>query len=57
MLMALKHVIGDSLIKYVNGYEVLKKLENCKTVVRSFLGSKDEWKIPWSYQWEKKLTM
>ena len=42
MLMALKHVIGDSLIKYVNGYEVLKKLENCKTVVRSFLGSKDE---------------
>ena len=35
-------VIGDSLIKYVSGYEVLKKLENCKAVVRNFLGSKDE---------------
>lgn len=42
MLMAIKRVIGDSLIKYVNGYEVLKKLENCKAVARSLLGSKDE---------------
>ena len=33
-------ILGDSMIKHVNGYEMPKKLENCKVHVKSFSGSK-----------------
>ena len=28
------------MIKHVNGYEISKKLKNCKALIRSFTGSK-----------------
>ena len=33
-------ILGVSMIKHVNGYQVSKKLENCKVLIRSFSGSK-----------------
>ena len=33
-------ILGDSMIKRVNGYDLSKKLKNCKVYVKSFLGSK-----------------
>ena len=33
-------ILGDSMIKHVNGYDMSKKLENCKVNVKSFSGSK-----------------
>ena len=34
------YIIGDSIVKYVQGYEISKSLENCKTYVKSFSGAK-----------------
>ena len=34
------YIIGDSIVKYVQGYEISKSLENCKTYVKSFSGTK-----------------
>ena len=31
---------GDSILKHMNGYEVTKKLDNCKVHVKSFSGAK-----------------
>ena len=33
-------ILGDSMIKHVNGYEMCKKLENCEVYVKGFSGSK-----------------
>ena len=33
-------MIGDSILKHVQGYEISKSLENCKTYVKSFSGAK-----------------
>ena len=33
-------ILGDSIIKHVNGYEISKKLQKCKVLVRSFSESK-----------------
>ena len=33
-------ILGDSMIKHVNGYEMSEKLENCKVYVKSFSGTK-----------------
>ena len=32
--------MGDSIVKYVRGYELLRKVENCKVHVKSFSGAK-----------------
>ena len=32
--------IGNSILKHVQGYEISKSLENCKTYVKSFSGAK-----------------
>ena len=32
-------ILGDSMIKHVNGYDMSKKLKNCKAYVKSFSGS------------------
>ena len=32
--------LGNSIIKPVNSYEISKKLENCRVLIRSFPGSK-----------------
>ena len=34
------YIIGDSILKHVQGYEISKSLENCKTYVKSFSGAK-----------------
>ena len=34
------YIIGDSILKHVQGYEIFKLLENCKTYVKSFSGAK-----------------
>ena len=34
------YLIGDSILKHLQGYEISKSLENCKTYVKSFLGAK-----------------
>ena len=33
-------ILGDSIIKHVNGYDVAGKLNNCKVFVKSFSGAK-----------------
>ena len=33
-------ILGDSILKHVNGYEITKKLDNCKVYVKSFSGAK-----------------
>ena len=33
-------VLGDSMIKHLNGWEMPKKIKNCKVFIRSFLGAK-----------------
>ena len=33
-------ILGDSVIKHVNGHDMSKKLKNCKVYVKSFSGSK-----------------
>ena len=33
-------ILGDNMIKHVNGYDMSKKLKNCKVYVKSFSGSK-----------------
>ena len=33
-------ILGDNMIKHVNGYGMSKKIENCKVYVKSFSGSK-----------------
>ena len=33
-------IFGDSMIKHVKGYEMSKKLENCKVYLKSFSASK-----------------
>ena len=33
-------ILGDSMIKHVNGYNMSKKLKNCKVYVKRFSGSK-----------------
>ena len=33
-------ILGDSMIKHLNGYDMSKKLKNCKVYVKSFSGSK-----------------
>ena len=32
-------IVGDSIIKYINGYEISGKLENCKVFVRPCHGA------------------
>ena len=32
--------MGDSIVKNVRGYELLRKAENCKVYVKSFSGAK-----------------
>ena len=43
-------IIGDSMVKHVNGWEMSKKIKNCKAYVRSFPGAKvqcmDDYKKP-----------
>ena len=34
------YIIDDSVLKHVEGYEISKSLENCKTYVKSFSGAK-----------------
>ena len=34
------YIIGGSILKHVQGYEISKSLENCKTYVKSFSGAK-----------------
>ena len=34
------YIIGDSILKHVQWYEISKSLENCKTYVKSFSGTK-----------------
>ena len=34
------YIIGDSILKHVQGYEISKSLENCKTNLKSFSGAK-----------------
>ena len=33
-------ILGESILKHVNGYEITKKLDNCKVYVKSFSGAK-----------------
>ena len=33
-------ILGDSILKHINGYEITKKLDNCKVYVKSFSGGK-----------------
>ena len=33
-------ILGDSILKHVNGYEITKKLDNCKVYVKRFSGAK-----------------
>ena len=33
-------ILGDSILKHVNGCEITKKLDNCKVYVKSFSGGK-----------------
>ena len=33
-------ILGDSMIKHLNGWEMSKKIKNCKVYVRSFPGAK-----------------
>ena len=33
-------ILGDSILKHVNGFEITKKLDNCKVYVKSFSGAK-----------------
>ena len=35
-----KGYTGDSILKHVQGYEISKSFENCKTYVKSFSGAK-----------------
>ena len=32
--------MGDSIVKHVRGYELSRKVENCKVYVKSFSGAK-----------------
>ena len=34
------YIIGDSILKHAQGYEISKSLEICKTFVKSFSGAK-----------------
>ena len=33
-------ILGDSIVKHVNGWEIAKKLPNCKVYAKSFSGAK-----------------
>ena len=33
-------ILGDSMVKHLNGWEMSKKIKNCKVYVRSFPGAK-----------------
>ena len=33
-------IMGDSIVKHVRGYELSRKVENCKVYVKSFSGAK-----------------
>ena len=33
-------ILGDSVIKHVNGYDIARKLDKCKVFVKSFSGAK-----------------
>ena len=33
-------ILGDSMVKHLNGWEMSKKIKNCKVYVRSFAGAK-----------------
>ena len=33
-------ILGDSVIKHVNGYDIARKLDKCKLFVKSFSGAK-----------------
>ena len=43
-------ILGDSMVKHLNGWEMSKKIKNCKVYVRSFPGAKvqcmDDYKKP-----------
>ena len=43
-------ILGDSMVKHLNGWEMSKKKKNCKVYVRSFPGAKvqcmDDYKKP-----------
>ena len=43
-------ILGDSMVKHLNGWEMSKKIKNCKVHVRSFPGEKvqymDDYKKP-----------
>ena len=43
-------ILGDSMVKHLNGWEMSKKIKNCKVYVRSFSGAKvqsmDDYKKP-----------
>ena len=43
-------ILGDSMVKHLNGWEISKKIKNCKVYVRSFPGAKvqcmDDYKKP-----------
>ena len=32
-------MLGDSILKHANGYEITKKLDNCKVYAKSFSGA------------------
>lgn len=34
------YIIGDSILKHVQGYEIPKSLKNCKTYAKCFPGAK-----------------
>ena len=43
-------MLGDSMVKHINGWEMSKRIKNCKAYVRSFAGAKvqcmDDYKKP-----------
>ena len=52
-------ILGDSILKHVNSYEITKKLDNCKVYAKIFSGEKikcmEDQSRPYSYlPWYKR---
>ena len=48
--------IGNSILKHVQGYEISKSLENCKTYLKSFSSAKIRDMKDYVKQYEKTQT-